>query len=727
MADLLDTFQYNSSRDIDSFREINSDFNSRLLLDDDKLTIEGLNLEAERSTKDTDIWEYGVNKDNDFNSLNILNSFPRYSVNNYFEDLDNWRKQLNPFVSKGHFYFKIFFNFDTNYGLLGGIFNSNRNTNTAYGYLSLCEQMNLYSSELLSSRKEALQDFVMSLAHISTKTPWFFKTVNGLNNIKGSYVNNDDFGEKSIEIECMEDSIDMRLGTLFDLYKFACYNTIKNKEIIPANLRKFEMQIIFCHIPYKKFQEKFTTKSGVEFKDKEIDFDNKGDIMSFKLLTFQNCEFDVNSLNEFNDAPTNENLFNLGKNQIKINYDRVYETRLNEYEHLIIGQNGLYDFTTENGVRDRFDKIAADIDNDYQTYYIEAHDKYGRGNQNLFENHTKIKSKYYQEKLKYSKQGGIKKGNIYNYDFIRTIENGERINTKYFEEKLRRLHEGTIGGNLYDYDYMRSYYNGFRLNTPYLEYKLKELKTGTLKGNIYAYNYSTFIKNGKKVNTAYLEEKLRRLSKGTINGNLYDYNFGPSSRYFDKKLNRISEGTINGNLYDYDFGLINLNGQKFKSDYFNEKLARIKNGSLNNTLSDIPLSFAFENEFKEYNISKYDEDIPWKFEIPRDMADLNEFNETLQYKEIDEDLAHVNLFVKNNITNIQKIPKSNQFKENNIKTKELDYSLAKPNTFTLDWHANGMMNSNNIFATDGADIKSNTWVGKLLEGTVKRSLAGLGF
>ena len=109
------------------------------------------------------------------------------------------------------------------------------------------------------------------------------------------------------------------------------------------------------------------------------------------------------------------------------------------------------------------------------------------------------------------------------------------------------------------------------------------------------------------------------------------------------------------------------------------------------------------------------------------MADLNEFNETLEYKEIDEDLAHVNLFVKNNITNIQKIPRSNQFKENNIETKELDYSLAKPNTFTLDWHANGMMNSNNIFATDGADIKSNTWVGKLLEGTVKRSLAGLGF
>ena len=144
---------------------------------------------------------------------------------------------------------------------------------------------------------------------------------------------------------------------------------------------------------------------------------------------------------------------------------------------------------------------------------------------------------------------------------------------------------------------MRSYYNGFRLNTPYLEYKLKELKTGTLKGNIYAYNYSTFIKNGKKVNTAYLEEKLRRLSKGTINGNLYDYNFGPSSRYFDKKLNRISDGTINGNLYDYDFGLVNLNGQKFKSDYFNEKLARIKNGSLNNTLSDIPLSFAFRKKY----------------------------------------------------------------------------------------------------------------------------------
>ena len=63
MADLFDTtFEYNYSRDIDFFREVNSDLNMRL--DDDELTVEGLNLEAERSTKDTDIWEYGVNKDN---------------------------------------------------------------------------------------------------------------------------------------------------------------------------------------------------------------------------------------------------------------------------------------------------------------------------------------------------------------------------------------------------------------------------------------------------------------------------------------------------------------------------------------------------------------------------------------------------------------------------------------------------------------------------------------
>jgi len=697
---------------------------------DEHLIVEHLMLNADLSAKTyNEILNNPSNnlsKDNE--DVNLLHLFPNYSVADYFKDIDKWKKQLNPFVTKGHFYFKIFFNFDTNYGLLGGILNHNKSTNTAYAYLSLCENMGLYKSQLISNRKNSLFKFVNTLSNISINNPWFFKSINGLNNIKGSYVNAEDFSDNTIEIQCSEESIDMRLGTLFDLYKYSCYDNIRNKEIIPANLRKFEMQILFCHVPFKKYQQEFTSNENKEYNDKStnyIDVD-PSDIMSFKLFTFQNCEFDVNSLNEFNDSPSNENLFNLGNNQIRIKYDKVFETRLNEYEHIIVGQDGLYTFD-DNG---RFESIAANINDSYESYYIEAHDRRGNSNQNLYENHTKIKSKYYQEKLKYSKLGTIKKGNIYHYDFIRTGRGKDRINTKYFEEKLRRLSEGTIGGNLYDYDYMRTGYNlKHRQNTDYLNYKLLEIKLGTIKGNMYAYNYATFIKRGKKVNTAYLEEKLRRLSKGTINGNLYDYNFGPESKYFSKKLERISNGSINGNLYDYNFGPL--------TDYFEEKLNRIKNGSLNTTLSDIPLSLAFENQFKESNITTYDKDMPWKFEIPRDMSDLNEFNETnIEYKEIDEDLAHVSLFTKkNNIGSATSArsaspknkPIPNQFKENNIETKQLDYSLAKSNSFTLDWHANAMMNSNNIYATEGADIKSHTWVGKLLEGTFKRSLAGLGF
>ena len=83
--------------------------------------------------------------DGDINSLVF---FPRYLVSDYSKDISNWRKQINPYGSKGFFYFKIYFNFHTNYGLLGGGVNNSgiADINTAYQYLTNIEDINLYKS-----------------------------------------------------------------------------------------------------------------------------------------------------------------------------------------------------------------------------------------------------------------------------------------------------------------------------------------------------------------------------------------------------------------------------------------------------------------------------------------------------------------------------------------------------------------------------------------------------
>ena len=54
--------------------------------------------------------------------------------------------------------------------------------------------------------------------------------------------------------------------------------------------------------------------------------------MSFKLFNFLNCEFDKSTLGGTIPGDlTNDNPFQLGKNTIKINYDRMYEYTNNEF------------------------------------------------------------------------------------------------------------------------------------------------------------------------------------------------------------------------------------------------------------------------------------------------------------------------------------------------------------------------------------------------------------
>ena len=450
------------------------------------VSVDGVSFNGKQIIPDEQLQPSSLKDGNEYSSLIF---FPIYKISDYTRDIHNWRKQINPFGIKGCFYFKIFFNFDSNYGLLGGTNTNIASVNTARQYLHNIYNLPTYKSENLKERYRALDKFINSLKNISINTPWFFREVSNLDTIMDMPLDGEDFGEHYINIGCSEESVDMRLGTLFSLYKFACYNSIRNKEIIPANLRKFEMSILFMHVPLKKYHTAWKgLKNNKEYKEKELNFNNVKDseaIMSVKMLTFQNCEFDVTSMTELQGDASNEAAFDLGKSLIKIKYGRVYEHRLNEFEDIGFGQDGFIYPTNKfaSASVNRLDAIAEDIkvrldshtrklneadisENIYHEFINRRADIIAPGKRvntdyfnkkidklkgptfngdNIYGNFTQVRSQYYLTKLKRGKEGTIQRGNIYGYDLGRTGLGQQRRNTKYLNKKLDNIKHGSNG------------------------------------------------------------------------------------------------------------------------------------------------------------------------------------------------------------------------------------------------------------------------------------------
>ena len=127
------------------------------------LTVLGDNIEfkAKRWTSDST----SITDNNVANVYSIFDGrpfvrFPSYKISDYTNTIYNWRKQVNPFGTKGFFYFKVFFNFNTNYGLLGGVkkVGSQKlaNINTAFGYLNNLQSVYGSKSPINISHKTLL-------------------------------------------------------------------------------------------------------------------------------------------------------------------------------------------------------------------------------------------------------------------------------------------------------------------------------------------------------------------------------------------------------------------------------------------------------------------------------------------------------------------------------------------------------------------------------------------
>lgn len=387
--------------------------------------------------------EHIVNDTDDQQLPSISLYLPSWGYSDFMAERLNWQKGLNTISGEiGWFYFRIFFHLNTSCGLFGGILYDENGAplpaaTCAKTYFNMWSGH--YPSLAMTEREKSLEYFVTQLNNISNKTPWFFKSISGLD--KASIVSlNDPFKDNSLEIKCSEESIDMRLTHLFDYYKFACFDYINLKEILPENLRKFDMSVVVFGVPIRYLDTHAKIK-GDEFQARQIN--NRDNMMTLKMFTFKDCEFDVESMTTgITSEISNENAFELGKNSIKIKYRKVFNYSQNAFTNTIVSDMMLDD-NFKSDVSERFNKMSDAFNYlQYAANTVKAAD-------NFVDNNISSKTKF-SKWYKMARNAGV--GEAYSA----LIDETEAICQDYYNNIAHNLYTQTIGNK-----YLKSSELGF--------------------------------------------------------------------------------------------------------------------------------------------------------------------------------------------------------------------------------------------------------------------------
>ena len=261
------------------------------------------------------------------------------SYNQFIKDRENFIKsgtksgsEFNLFDVPNYTFFKILFYFqngdsENDNGISGGLlaptWNINNINGAYYNYPSAWSYLKMNNEE---ERAEKLEQFVNLLSNISSKSPWMFSSISGLQealerNIYKTLTIEED--RKKISIKCQKDSMDNRIGTLLDLYRDVTWSWETKREVIPANLRKFDMAIYIFSTPYVNLHKNAGLFSGSYNT-------------SYKYFELHNCEIDYNSSKSgYGDLNNDEG--NEWEYTIDIMFDNIYEQRYNEFMMRTIG------------------------------------------------------------------------------------------------------------------------------------------------------------------------------------------------------------------------------------------------------------------------------------------------------------------------------------------------------------------------------------------------------
>ena len=237
-----------------------------------------------------------------------------------------------------------------------------------------------HRSDDIPGRMLALFKFGNLLSYISNYSPWFFKSIKNLSSADIYPLTEIQNDKNTIEIELNPDAVDMRVTTLFDLYRYACYDRIKMKEIIPENLRKFDMDVMVFHVPLKYYNTAISSKSlNKKFDYKKLSH-NMANMPSFKMYSFLGCEFDLESLGSLMPDIKNDKAGMIGETSIKINYTQVHTHTMNDWYRIMFGTDGFYYNANRENTNPSEVSIVEAAEknssyNDKSTFYDESNDE----------------------------------------------------------------------------------------------------------------------------------------------------------------------------------------------------------------------------------------------------------------------------------------------------------------------------------------------------------------
>ena len=239
--------------------------------------------------------------------------------------------------------------------------------NSAWAYLK-----NNYEEE----RAVALKEFITLLSQISTQSPWYFKEVTGVDEAltRERWSVGDE--RKKISIKCLNDSVDRRIESLLSLYRSIVWSHSRKCEVLPANLRKFDMGLfVFSGLVNGVTHSKTIQAPSNNIKVEDIlkkggtlenfNWKTMGDTGSptsnapYKYIEFHNCEISMDSLKSGYGTMSNES----GMEQeftIDIYFDDCYENEYNPYLLEYFGDFFMWDLWTA-GARKDDGEVTGDV------------------------------------------------------------------------------------------------------------------------------------------------------------------------------------------------------------------------------------------------------------------------------------------------------------------------------------------------------------------------------
>lgn len=184
-----------------------------------------------------------------------------------------------------------------------------------------------------TTRATLLEKFIDTLILINKEMPWYWTALDGVEKVF-EMDQNEPFrgGDDSILTLNCNESINLPITGLMDLYRDAVWDAAGWKNTLPENYLRFNMDIIVSEV--REIQT--TRSSGVNGIDEQINSGITADVKPMFKIRYEACHFDINSTKETFSALNRESP-EQPKPIIKINYNRVRKSSAS-YLHEMSGQ-----------------------------------------------------------------------------------------------------------------------------------------------------------------------------------------------------------------------------------------------------------------------------------------------------------------------------------------------------------------------------------------------------